>query len=210
MAITDFASLKTALTDHMARSDLATVADELVSFATDYFNYGGDPLTDPPLRCRDMEEVASLTPASGVCALPADYLQYRRVVEEMATRKPLSYIAPSSAEIMYPSRYAGTARHFTIIGGDLYVFPLATNDIELTYYQKIPHLSDANTTNWLLTKHPQIYLRACMVMACVYIKDMQQAEANRALLRPLVSGLSGSDMMSQYANAGLTIAGYVA
>lgn len=210
MAITDFSSLQTALLDHMARSDLSTVAPELIGFATDYFNYGGDHLSDPPLRIREMEEVTSLTPVSGVCSLPTDYLQYRRVVEEMATRRPLKYITPDAAEEMYASRYAGLARHFTIIGSSLYTFPLASNDIELTYYQRIPHLTVSNTTNWLLTLHPQIYLRAAMVAACVYIKDFQQAEANRGLLRALVSGLNGSNMLGNYANAGMRIAGPVA
>lgn len=210
MAITDFSSLKAGIADNMARSDLTSALDDFVAFSTQYFNFGGDNLADPPLRCREMEAVTDITPASGVCALPSDYLQYRRVVEKLATRRPLKYITPDAAEVLYPSRYAGLATSFTIIGSSLYTFPLASNDVELTYYQKIPALSDVNTSNWLLAAHPQVYLRAGMVMACHYIKDFQQAEVNRGLLRALVAGLNGSNSMANYANAGMRIAGPVA
>lgn len=204
MAITDYASLKESIADRVGRSDLtsaSSVIDEFIRDTTDYLNNGADPMSDPPLRCREMEAVTDLTPSSGVCTLPSDYLEYRRVVEKVSPRRELTYITPDQAESLYPSRTAGLACSFTIIGSSLYTFPLASNDIELTHYQQIDNLDGGTTTNWLLTKAPQVYLRGCLMFAADYFRDDSEFAKQSALLRTLVSGLNGSNMLANYARA---------
>ncbi|WP_127524076.1 hypothetical protein [Mesorhizobium sp. Z1-4] len=209
MAITDYASLKTAIGTHSKVSSLATdaVVDDFIRFATEYFNFGGDPDTDPPLRTRDMEAVSDLTPSSGVCTLPSDYLQYRRVVEKSSPRRELRFITPDQAEVLYPSRYSGPGLNFTIIGSSLYTLPLVSNDVELTHYQEIPNLTSGNTTNWLLTKNPQVYLRACLMFAAIYRNDDGAIAKETALTRSMVAGMNAADMTANYARAGLSIKG---
>ena len=41
----------------------------------------------------------------------------------------------------------------------------------LIYYAKIPALSDANPTNWLLTRYPDAYLYACLLEAMPYNEE---------------------------------------
>lgn len=210
MAITDYASLKTSVVNRVARSDLtsaSSVLDEFIRDTTDYLNDGGDPDTDPPLRCREMESVTDLTPSSGICTLPSDYLQYRRVVEKTSHRRELTYITPDQAEVLYANRAAGLADAFTIIGSSLYTFPLASNDIELTYYEKIDNLSGASTTNWVLLRSPQIYVRGCLMFAADYFRHDTEFVKQATMLRTLVAGLNGSNMLANYARAGLRIKG---
>lgn len=38
-------------------------------------------------------------------------------------------------------------------------------DLTLKYYAKIPALTSSNTTNWLLSEHPQTYLDGCLYYA---------------------------------------------
>lgn len=207
MAITNYSELVTAIHDWLAgRSDLADFTPDFITLAEQIFNYGTDKV--PPLRIRDMETVDDLTPSSGICTLPSDYLQYRRVVEKSSPRRRLDYLEPSSADTLYPSRMSGPANHFTIVGNSLYTFPLASNDIELTYYAKIPGLSEANPTNWLLTKAPGVYLRAALVHAADFIKDEAEMTRQAALLVTLVNGMNSADQMANYARAGLTLRGY--
>ena len=79
MAITDFATLKTAV-DGWSDTQGSISDDQLgefVQFATAMFNFGTDEI--PALRTLDMQAVATMTPVSAVCTLPSDYLHYRRV-----------------------------------------------------------------------------------------------------------------------------------
>lgn len=202
--ITDYTTLQAAIVENLARADLADLAPDFVQQAENWLNFGSED--SPPLRCREMEEVTSLTPTDGVCTLPDDYLQYGRVVETTNPRRPLTYITPDAAEALYPSRAAGLASHFTIIGSSLYTFPLASNDIELTYYKTIPPLA-SNTTNWLLTKAPSVYLRASLFYAAEFIKNDAEAAKQAQLARTLVAGLNKSDMLGKYARAGVTMRG---
>ena len=47
----------------------------------------------------------------------------------------------------------------------LKIRPLSTTAIRLDYFQKIPALTDAAATNWLLTAHPDLYLFGALVEA---------------------------------------------
>jgi hypothetical protein len=192
----------------MDRADLAAAAPDFIKLGEAVIHYGADAngaLPDiPALRCRDMEAVATVTLASGVGALPADYLQYRRVVETTSPRRELEYIPPGAAEQQYPSRTSGPGCHFTIIGASLYTFPLVATSCELTYYAAVPGLTAFTPTNWLMTKHPGIYLRASLMQAAEYIKNDGEFQKQALLLRSLVSGMNRSDQMANHARAGLT------
>jgi hypothetical protein len=205
MSITDYASLKSTVLDWSARSDVATIMDDVIRFTTDYLNFGGSDASDVPLRCREMEAVTSLTPASGICSLPSDYLQYRRVVEDASTRRELTYITPDQAEVLWPSRFGGLGSNFTVISSSLYTFPLVSNDVELTYYQKIPNLDGTTTTNWVLTKAPQIYFRGCLMFIADYVRRTDELAKHATALRGLVAGLNNSDILANYARAGMRI-----
>jgi hypothetical protein len=199
MAITTFAELKTAISSWAEVNDVDAYLDDVVSLSTDVFNYG---LSDmPPLRTREMMAVESLSPADGACTLPDDYLQYRRVVEEASCRRNLQYIAMTSVEQMYAARESGLSSTFTIVDDQLYMFPLSSNDIELTYFQKIPHLTDAATTNWLLTKHPGIYLHAGLYQLGILRRDDGLAQRSMMILNGLVRGLSRANFSSEFARA---------
>lgn len=207
MAITNYADLVALVQQWMARSDLSGAAQDFITLGENYLNFGGNPDTDPPLRCREMELVTSLTPASGICELPDDYLEYRRVVEKASPRRELKYIPPDAAETLYPFRTSGLGVNFTMIGSDLYTFPLASNDIELTYYRQIPPLTDTDDTNWLLTKSPSVYLRAALLQAADYTRKTEEVAKHATMLRGMVAGLNRTNFTGNYARAGLTVRG---
>lgn len=210
--IADFTSLKQGLIDYADVAD--TVGDNIsddrlsdfVQFATHSFNYG---ISSEKLRVREMETIATLTPSSGVCTLPTDYLQYRRVALTTSRRQELAYIAPSVADQIYPDRGSGVSQKFTIIGSSLYLFPLSSTDVELTYYQAVPHLTDAAPTNWLLTKHPQLYLHACLFQLAIYRRDPELKADSAAMMQALMSALHGTDEMANYAYAPTNMRGMV-
>jgi len=47
----------------------------------------------------------------------------------------------------------------------------------LTYYQKVPPLTDSSQSNWLLAQHPNVYLFGALSYACAYLADEEKASA---------------------------------
>lgn len=201
MAISTYAELQQAVSDNLARTDLGPFIPDFITMAENRLNYGSESVS--PLRCREMETIVSLVPTSGVCALPSDYLGYTRVSENTSYKRTLNYVTLDQAERSYPDGASGLAEKFTIIGTNLYTYPLAQNNINLVYYQAIPALSDTNTTNWLLTKAPGVYLRATLMQAADYTKDDGELTKQAQLAASLVAGLNRSDLMGKYHRAGV-------
>lgn len=201
----DYSGLQTAILDWSARPDLTAYVPSLIEYSTSMFNNGQGDVA--PLRTNDMIAVTDLTPVSGVCALPADYLQYRRVVEKASIRRELSYVAPTYADQQYPDRPGGMANDFTIIGSDMYLFPVTSADIELTYYQTIPDLSVSNTTNWLLTKAPQIYIHAGLLHLAMFIRDDELLNRSTGFVQDAISKMQSNDTMANYARAAVRMGG---
>lgn len=210
MAITTYAQLQTAISDHLARSDLTSYIPDFITLAEGLLNFGlkSTELDMDPLRVRDMETTVTLTPTSGVVTLPDTFLEARRVVETAVPRRSLDYITPDAADDLYPTRDSGLADHYTIIGSSLYTFNLASNDIEIEHYRTIPPLATTDP-NWLLTKSPNIYLRASLFEAAMFIKDDTEALRQGTMLKALVGGMNASDKRANYSNAGVYIRGPV-
>ena len=103
----NYADLQQLVEDHLGRSDLSSWFQSFVASAETWLNYGSQET--PPLRVREMETIATLTPVSGVVTLPADYLEYERVSEALSTRRTLDYVTPDQAERWYPDGAAGLA-----------------------------------------------------------------------------------------------------
>lgn len=201
MTITTFAELKTELASVLDRTDLTSFMGSFIASAEANFNL--------QLRHRRMEAITDLTPTSGVCTLPSDFIGARRVVEKASPRRELSAISMQAADQQYGFRDSGLACDYTIVGSSLYTFPLASNDIELTYYQRIPALSDANTSNWLLDECPELYLRASQLMAMEFI---DATGSNRfpvivKMVGLLMANLNDQSMMSLYSKAGIRMQG---
>lgn len=206
MAITNLGELKTAVN---AWADIGGTLDDLlndvVQMTTHMLNYGSEEMSG--LRVREMESIATLTPTSGVCTLPTDYLQYRRVTVPSSLRRELTYTTPAAADDLYPDRASGSPCRFTIIGSSLYTFPLTASDVELTYYQKIPDLSADSDTNWLLTAHPLVYLHGALFNVAMIRQWADLQSRSAAMLRTLVSGLISSNEVGNFAYAPVQMRG---
>lgn len=203
----DYAGLKTAIADWSARTDLTSYLTDMIDFATAGFNHGIPERGIAPLRTREMMTVSSLTPASGAIALPSDYLQYIRVVEKASIRRELKYVVPTYTDQVYPDRVSGLASDFTIIGSSLYMFPVSTTDHELTYYAEIPDLSVSNTSNWLLAKHPMLYLHASLLQVGIFTKDNVLMARSSALVTSMIDGINLTNELAIYARAGTRLQG---
>lgn len=205
MTITSYSELGEKFTastvNWMARTFTQAKFDEFLDLAEGYFNIN--------LRCREMMEVADLTPSSNVCTLPSDYLEYIRVVEKASIRRKLAYITADAADQVYPTRASGLSCHFMLVGDELTALPLSSNTIELTYYEKLPALSGSATSNWLLVKSPNLYLHGCMMYAAEYVRDADKLAQETGIVDTLIGQLNDMDSRSQFGNAGVTLPGTI-
>lgn len=167
MAITTYAELQTAVATWLARDDLTLRIPDFITLFEASMNRR--------LRVRQMEATSDLTPSSGAASLPSDYLQWRSATWLGATSVNLEYVKPEWLIAAYPGSESGTPNYFTIEGSTLKIRPIDTTDIRLAYYQKVPVLSDSNTTNWLLTAHPDLYLFGTLVEAQIFAGDADSA-----------------------------------
>lgn len=201
MAITTYAELKTSISNWlMGRDDLTAVIPDFITLAESRINRA--------LRVREMEATTTLTPASNVCTLPSDFIEARRV---LANSDPLSVLEPISPDYAienYSSNPSGSVPMFyTIFGSSLTAYPLSASTITLVYYQKVPALSDANTTTWLLTKAPELYLYGSLIEAAPYLEDDARMQTWLALFQAGVQALINADTRAVYGKATARIRG---
>lgn len=168
MALANYFDLQSAAADWINRADLTAVIPTFITLAEAKFNR--------ELRLRDMLVRAEATTSNEFVAVPADFLENYSLELNMAQIGPqasLAFIGPLEAKVLKANKIVGLVRYYTIIDGafELLPAPSGDTDVVLTYYQKIPALSDTQTTNWLLTKSPDLYLYSTLLEAAPYLRD---------------------------------------
>lgn len=197
MALTTYAQLKAAVASYAARNDLTSVIPDFITLAETMFNQGDDQNGFPPLRTREMEIIADEAPTDGEITLETDFLEMRRVTSTDDPRRVLTYATPEWMDEMYPTSATGYASFYTIIGSSLIVRPVGSGNIEYIYYQKIPALSDAAPSNWLLAKSPNAYLFGSLYNLHVYAQNAEAASAMLQLTGRACGALVGADKFSR-------------
>jgi hypothetical protein len=165
MTIATYSDLQAAVGSWIARNDLSSNIPDFIALF--------ESAANRRLRLRQQESTATLTPSSGVAALPADYLAWRRVTWTGQFPRELEYVHPSYLHALYPTLPAGVPRLFTIEGGNLTVAPKDDTALSFDYFQKIPALSSTTTSNWLLATAPDLYLFGALAEAHGFVKDAE-------------------------------------
>ena len=168
MPLQTYSDLTAAIANWLQRSDLAALVPNFVQLF--------EACANRRLRVRQQEATAALTPAGGVAALPADYLSWRRLTWTGNPRQELAYVEPSWLQAAYPDAPTDIPRVFTIEGGNILTMPLDPADtaLELVYLQQVPALA-ANSTNWLMSAHPDLYLFGALTEAQAYTVNAETA-----------------------------------
>ena len=165
MALASYLDLQTAIMDEVNRSDLAdsvTKSTGTIEGIVTRAITRCEVRLNRVLRVRQMEASTSIAFTGGVSvyALPTDFLSAEYFY---LNTDPVEVIKQDSlANIFadYPESSGGEPRSFAVVGSNLQVRPPPDGAYTavLTYYQRIPALSTSNTTNWLLTDAPDLYV----------------------------------------------------
>src|SRR5262249_54441955 len=100
---------------------------------------------------------------------------------ELAFRTP-DGLTKASDGIAGTDTYAvtGAPRLYAIVGEFIQVYPVPNGAYEavLTWRARIPPLSDANPTNWVLANHPDAYLYGALVHAAMWLRNADLAQTS--------------------------------
>jgi hypothetical protein len=170
--IVDYTSLQDAVAEYMARDDLAARIPTFIQLAETKFNR--------ELFVRQMEGRATLTvdtllSSPEFLSLPSDFQTMRRIRLSGVTGKPtIEYKSPGGLDSYRYSIDNVTAQpeYFTIIGDEIELAPTPDEnfEVEILYRKVVPPLA-SNSTNWLLTMAPDLYLYGALLEAAPYMNE---------------------------------------
>ena len=160
MSLDTYTGLLGEVADYLDRTDLTAKIPTYIRLTEARLNR---LLEDP-----DMEVISSATAAGEYTALPADF---GSMVSISTGDGALTRIG--SVEFAALDRtITGTPRFYTITDRALSFAPFdLTTPITLIYRRTIPALTATATTNWLLTRAPDLYLYGSLVQASAYLDD---------------------------------------
>lgn len=177
MAITTYDELKAAIVDWSARDNFTPKADEFIDLCEAMLRR---PYSHPTqnriggLRANKTRTTGTLTAGTNSLSLPSDYLEMDRL--ELTTNGiKLRYLTPD-AMMDYQRIGSGCPRFYTIESTITFdVTPDSAYDYGISYWPQPEALSSTNTSNWLLSNYPDVYLAGCMYWACRYKQDIEMA-----------------------------------
>ena len=162
MAISTYAELQTAITNWLHRSDLATVVPDFITI--------GETWIKRYARLREMESALSVTIASGVAAVPSDFMALKNArVSGQNVRveiRPADWIYDN-----YATRSGSGIPKFIGVEGSNFVFgPYPGGYTILGTYYADPGVVSASAHS-LFTRNPDLYLYASLAAAEPYLKN---------------------------------------
>jgi hypothetical protein len=188
MALVNYSDLLTSVANWTKRSDLTTIIPDFIELAESKFSRR--------LICRDQETTIATTAISATftVALPTGCAQ----VKDLWIAETFKLLQARPLNVVKPRQYgaASEATMYTFTGGG-FVFD-GTGNIAGTYYAEIPALTVSNTTNWLMTKWPDLYLSGVLAEAAFYVKDEARAALWTARTDALINEINGNDQDSAH------------
>jgi hypothetical protein len=169
MALTTYAELKTSVGDWLNRTDLATAISDFVSLA--------EAQIERQLRTRQMIVRANATFAADAeyGTVPDDFLETKSIKLDTNPITYLSFQTIDAMDQLSNTTYlsSGKPLYFSIVGSQFRLLPIPDGEYtaELVYYAKLAKFSNTNTTNWLLTQAPDVYLYGSLLQAAPYLQD---------------------------------------
>lgn len=199
MAISTYDELQAAVALWLARDDLTSHIPNMIAVAEARFNR--------ELRVQDMETSVDLTVDAQNVALPSDFRSARRLYLNSSPVVYLKYITPEQLYTNYPDDTSGIPSVFTIEGSN-FVFaptPTSSNTGKLLYFADIPALTTSNTTNWLLTKHPDLYLYETLAASAPFVREDPRLMMWKSLASDAMNQIKTADKRNKASGSVLAV-----
>jgi len=197
--IATYAELQSAIADFLIRDDLTTAIPTFIRLC--------EARIDRELTHWRQERRSTAQLDAQYSTIPTDFL---RPIRLQLLDTYTGEIAPISTAQMLQMRQdrddrAGRPEYYALTGGSLELFPTPddTYDASLVYYGRVPALSATNTTNWLLTEAPDVYLYGSLLHSAPYLKDDARIALWEGLFGQGLNTLNVSSGDAKYGGTGL-------
>ena len=205
MALSNYTELKTAIANWLNRSDLTSeISDDFIKLTEADLN--------SKLRIRKMVTQSSFTIDSETEALPTGFLQVRDMyILSGSTKYPLRYMTPSQMDQVKGTSTTGVPSSYTILGDTFRFMPKPDSNYTayVNYYKSFDALSSTNTTSYILTYHPSIYLYGSLFHAANFLGGInpQQVQTWQQMYATSLERLEQNDREDQFSGSPLQMRG---
>lgn len=198
MSISTYSDLQTAVGNWLQRSDLNAIIPDLIML--------GEKRIFRTVRVRAMETALNGTIASGVLAVPSDYLALKFAYLDTTPAFDLKRVSASQVYQQFP--YRSSVGKPQIIGreGDNFIFgpyPDSAYTVKGIYYAQ--PVSVQTTANDLFTQNPDLYLFAALCEAAPYLKDDNRVQLWESKLAVIITDLTNEDTEEYGSGGGLEV-----
>lgn len=203
--ITTTTELISAVTEYLGRDQDTTLIARIPTFIQLFEAKMNRDLFYRGMEQRSTALVDTTSSEPEFISLPSDFQSMRRVRLSSATGKPhLDYKPGVQMDEFRTSRANATGRpqFFTIIGSEMELVPTPDQNytIEMVYRKYIPALL-SNSSNWLLTLAPDLYLYGALLEATPYLKNDERIQTWALGYNNALNSLNNLQLTSAF-NAG--------
>lgn len=184
MALTTYTELKTAIAARAVRTDLTALIPDFITLTETELNRR--------LRVRRMIGRATADLADEYSAVPSDFSGVR-TFSLTGTPERLRYLTPAQMDLAVEGQASGRPAYYSIVGDEFRFYPTSAATAALTYWRRIPALSDSAPTNWVLTDHPDAYLYGGVLQTALHTRNAEMAAAYGALFLAAVASIEAAD-----------------
>lgn len=185
MAISTYAELQTAVANWLHRDDLTARIPEFIQI--------GEGVLNRKLRTVDMEVISTLTAstASRFLAFPANFAEMQSLYFT-SPRNEVVYIEPAVFSDYIVDGASGFPTAYTIKDQiEFNLIPDAAYALEIRYLKQYDIAVES--TNWLLTNYPELYLHAALAAAAFFVIDDSRLTTAKSLLSEGIEELNDSE-----------------
>ena len=202
MSLATFSDLKPSVANYLNRNDLDDVIPDFVTLTENRLN------RDLRVRTNLIRAETTTTASTAFYNLPNDLIELRNITYDTASSSySLEYLSPESLSREYGAYTSGKPRAYTNLGKDIKLGPTpdAAYTININYFKKLETLSDANTTNLILTEFPELYLFGACLEGAIYLNDTEQLQRFMGLYQQTLGEVKAAEDAARYGGTVMTM-----
>ena len=183
MPFSNYTELQAAIADWLSRSDLTAVIPDFVRLA--------ESRLQRELRVSAMMKTVTGTLSVNPLVLPTDFMEIQVFTIGGTTPVSPAYLSPDTFASL--PQNTGTSVYLTITNNQLYMNPFSSgSNYTLVYFSTLPPLS-SNSTNWLLSSSPDVYLFGSLLEAAPYLLNDERVDLWQSRLTGALAEINGND-----------------
>lgn len=187
MSLDTFANLKTAIASYLDRDDLTSQIPDFITLAESRHKNAPE---DGGIRIKEMINRSAVTVNARQVSLPTGFLEpisFRLLTTPVTVLRYVNYHEMNRLR----DETNGKPEYFTLANEiEFDHTPDSSYSGEIIYYKSETALSDANTSNNILTRVPGAYLYGSLLEAAPFIMDDPRLQIWGTLYKQIVDGVN--------------------